>query len=185
MKASKIDAHGWAQIKHFGPDEFMGWKEQCGALVQPPPPSSMLPFLDAEVVYVLDKLRDILGARLLVSRAEGAIARTWSPDSQHYCVGCSGSLGRVSRACDLWVPDSTLQEAYVAAQDVPGIGSFGAYPQWHTYPGIHIDIRPRKANGDIAKWMAYYQGVGKKNVLQVYRALDWVKVEKMIAERSK
>lgn len=184
MKASEITSLGWTLIQHFGPEEFLGWKDRWGDLVQPPPPASMLPFLDAGVPHALNILRERLGARLLISRAVGAIARTWSIGSQHYCGGTSGRLGRISLACDLWVPGSTLREVYEAALATPAIGAFGAYPQWNTYPGIHVDLRPRKHNGSLGLWMARYQGTGKERV-QVYGALDWLTVDKMIAERDK
>ncbi len=180
MKASEINAVDWTSIQHFGPEEFLGWKDRWEDLTQPPSPSSMLPFLDAGVPHALNLLRERLGKRLLVSRAVGAIARTWSPGSQHHVRLKQGLQRILSHACDLWVPDSTLQEVYAAAQDVPAIGAFGAYPEWGTYPGVHVDIRPRKANGDLAIWMAWYAGTD-----QVYGALDWARVDKMLAERSK
>ena len=144
----------------------------------------MLPFLDAGVPHALNLLRERLGARLLVSRAVGAIARTWSQGSQHHVRLKQGCLQILSHACDLWIPESTLQEVYAAAQDVPAIGAYGAYPQWDTYPGVHIDIRPRKPDGSLALWMASYQGTGKGRT-QVYGTLDWARVNKMIEERKK
>ena len=177
MKASEIDplSYRWSLVPHFRKEEFLGWKDPWKDLVSPPPPSSMLPFLESAVIFALEALREKLGKPLLISRAVGAIARTWSPESQHYCVK------RLSHACDLWVPESTLQEVYAAAQATPAIGAFGAYPQWGTYPGVHVDTRPRKwPGGNLAIWMASYQGTD-----QVYGALDWARVDKMISQRKK
>ena len=174
MKASEIDPLRWSLIHHFGQEEFLGWKDPWEDMVSPPAALSMLPYLEDEVVFALEALREKLGKPLLISRDAGAIARTWSPDSQHYCVE------RLSHACDLWVPQSTLQEVYAAAQGVPAIGAFGAYPQWGTYPGVHVDTRPRKPDGDLAIWMAWFVGIE-----QVYGALDWKRVDKMISQRKK
>ena len=185
MRASEIDPLKWTLIHHFGKEEFLGWKDRWEDLVSPPAALSMLPYLEAEVVFALEALREKLGKPLLVSRAVGAIARTWSQGSQHHVRLKQGLQRILSHACDLWVPDSTLQEVYAAAKDVPAIGAFGAYPQWETYPGVHVDIRPRKwPGGNLALWMASYQGTGKGRT-QVYGALDWARVDKMISARKK
>ena len=66
------------------------------------------------------------------------------------------------------------------SQGVPAIGAFGAYPQWGTYPGVHVDTRPRKPDGDLAIWMAWFVGIE-----QVYGALDWKRVDKMRSEERR
>lgn len=160
MTADKLTPFQWEQIKFFVPKEFMGSR------IEGDPRTSMLPWLDERVLWALARLRRQCGLRMTPSWASGAIARTWKPESQHY------TIGRISTAVDLFVLEGTLKDVYEAAELLPEIGGFGAYPQWKPYHGVHIDIRPR--NGRLHTWMAK-----KEHDEQIYLGLDWELVRKL------
>lgn len=126
FSASNLD---WSQIKYFSESEFHGEAQ----------------YLDAAVVYELDKLRAKIG-RIMVSPATGAVARE-RIGSQH-----DRSNGRLSVAVDIMPLDVDLETAYYAARDLVKIGGVGAYPEWMPHAGIHIDLRHRKSGGALAQW---------------------------------
>lgn len=137
----------WERVPDFHPDEFQG----------------QLHLLDKEVVYVLQALRDIIG-RIKISPVLGAIARTDKAaiHSMHYAGD-----GRLSRAVDIMPMDVTLKQAYEAAKMINKIGGIGVYPDWKPRAGLHIDLRKRKVNYQVAQW----SGVKNEAGLQVYGAV--------------
>jgi len=162
MKASKITKLQWERIRCFKPEEFVGSQFRTGER------HSMLPFLNADVIWAIARLRRLCGQPMTPSPARGAIARTWSEHSQHYI----SEERPLSTAIDLMVLEGSLETVYNYAKDMGEIGGFGAYPQWKPHHGIHIDIRPW-VNGHQATWMAVK---GKDG--QVYSGLDWEEVAK-------
>jgi len=117
--------------------------------------------LDARIIFVLDALRERIG-RLMISPAKGAITRI-APGSQHDI-----SNGRLSVAIDVMPLDVSLSEFYEVARSMPEIGAIGLYPDWLPYPGAHIDLRKRKANGTLATWSGIKNAAGK----QVYGGIN-------------
>ena len=126
----------WALVPNFSESEFQ----------------NQLHLLDRNVLYALQKLRNKIG-RILISPAPGAIARTdeSGKGSMHY-AGMDNGKKRLSQAIDIMPLDVDLKTAYRAAKYIPEIGAVGVYPDWQPYPGLHIDLRTRKAGFEIAKW---------------------------------
>lgn len=139
----------WAEVNHFTPDEFHGQTD----LIEP------------RLVVAIDQLREILGGRLRISPAPGAIARDYGSDRSQHWVGDLDNPVRLSTGIDLFPLDNSLGEVYAAAKQVPMIGGVGLYPDWSPSPGVHVDIRPRKLDGTLAEWM--YQK------LAGYTSIDW------------
>ena len=108
-----------------------------------------LHLLDAQVIYVLVKLRKLIG-RIRISPAEGAIARTDGKQSTMHFADLE--LGRLSEAVDIMPLDVDLETAYKAALTIPEIGAVGAYPDWKPLPGLHIDLRKRKQGNRLSSW---------------------------------
>jgi uncharacterized protein YcbK (DUF882 family) len=46
-----------------------------------------------------------------------------------------------------------LTQQLLGEDKLPHLGGLGVYPRW-----VHIDVRPRKADGRIAKWSGYGLG---------------------------
>lgn len=149
----------WSKIRHFKKEEFLRYysKEY----------HSVLHLFDAQLVYAVDNLREVVGEILLISPVKGAISRIKEKYkySRHYAVN------RLSDALDLMVPSGDLRKIYDT--NIPEIGGIGVYPDWKPYPGIHIDLRPRKTDGSRAEWMGrlIVDKNGKKQ--QEYVKIDW------------
>ncbi len=143
----------WNNVHNFKPNEFQG----------------QLDLLDKNVIYAIQKLRNIIG-RIRVSPAKGAIARPniKSKNSMHF-AGLDNGIDRISLAIDFEPLDVDLKTAYEAAQSIPEIGAVGVYPDWRL-PGLHIDLRKRKSDYTIAKWAGINDATGK----QVYVDINQV-----------
>jgi len=123
-----------------------------------------LHLLDANVIFVLQKLRSKIG-RIQVSPAYGAIARTdGSKTTMHYANLKDNVL---SLAIDIMPIDADLKTAYKAAKEIKEIGAVGVYPDWKPRAGLHIDLRDRKANSSIAEWSGLATAQG-----QIYRSVN-------------
>ena len=95
----------------------------------------------------LEAIREAVGAPLTIlsgyrSPAHNAAVRG-APKSQHV----------EGRAADIKCPVVPAPELHRvicelhAAGKLPALGGLGAYPGW-----VHVDVRPRKADGSIARW---------------------------------
>lgn len=142
-QASKID---FKTVEGFSETEFQG----------------QLHLLDAQVVFMLVKLRAKIG-RIKISPAHGAIARTTgSKTTMHYA---DLSIDKLSLAIDIMPLDVDLKTAYEAAKTIREIGGIGLYPDWQPMAGLHLDLR-KKTNG-----LALWAGL-KINGKQVYRGIN-------------
>lgn len=130
-KATDLD---FAQdVGHFAPGEF---------------PGDALSHIDAELILVLDELRDMLGAPTLPSPVLAGWYRTsGSTGSRHY------ALGRLSDAGDVF-PDCNIVHALLTAMRQRKWGGIGVYldttgPNGNPWPMLHLDLRP----GEQVLWM--------------------------------
>ena len=127
------------ELRHFEPREFGLW----------------WPWMDPRLLESLDEFRDRLGAPVMISPAQGALGRRL------------GEAGRSRHNVDRWKrvmaadvmlprgPDLTDPEqgrAVVELARQAGFGGIGLYPDWKPHPGLHLDIRPLKADGAPATW---------------------------------
>ena len=147
-----VEPLNWNTIEFFSPDEF----------------GEALPDVNPSIIIAADELRRRIGCPLAISPAAGAIARydEASASSRHYAVG------RLSDALDLMPDGCSLETVLNAAQGIPAIGGFGAYPDWSPRPGVHIDGRAR-VGGRLATWMGFKQRNASTGKLeQVYGGID-------------
>lgn len=143
ISAASID---WSRVKYFQESEFFG----------------QTLYVDAEVVFALDKLREKVGRLMISPVGPDAIVRR-KPGTWHDITG-----GKLSKAIDIMPLDASLSQLYFSAQSIPEIGGIGLYPDWKPHPGAHIDLRVRKPGGGLAEW----SGVIADNGVQVYRGVD-------------
>lgn len=147
------------RLQHFVPSEFRGWYHR----------------LSRRLALGLDAFRARWGHPVMISPAPGAIGRNLGPDaaSQHNV----DRWGEV-RAIDVmplvregWgtrgatVPE--LQHAYAVARSLGLFGGIGVYPDWHPYPGLHLDVRTDRDPAQPALWAGIDHDGG-----QVYRGIE-------------
>jgi len=100
-----------------------------------------LHLVNAEVVSVLQRLRDMSGIPITPSPVPEGWARTsGSVGSRHYAVG------RLSDAGDVFPARGRLLECWIRAQQIQEIGGLGLYidtngPDGLPWPMMHLDLR--------------------------------------------
>jgi len=146
------------KLEHFQPHEFRAW----------------WPFMDAGLLLGLDEFRGILGARVNVSKARGAMGRLKDEfkDSPHF-------PRPLVLAVDVMLPESSLEEGFQAAC-AAGFTGIGVYPDWHPFHGMHLDMRTEHPPGRPALWSARAVKGNDDKIKQVYGAIgdvieDWQK----------
>lgn len=79
--------------------------------------------------------------------------RVGGAKASRHVVGDAADIrpGEISRVSSL----AELVARMLKNGELPQIGGFGIYPTW-----IHVDCRPRKANGGVALW--YGKGLGSE-----------------------
>ena len=136
---AKMSDMDWKRIRHFSPNEAWG------------DPAMM----DRETVFLLDRIRNILGFPIIIHC--GYEKRPQNPSSRHN----SGS------AVDFHIADIDFRDAVERLQEAIQILSvservgLGVYPHWNS-PGFHLDTR-----GYRARW-----GAVNRNGRQVYVSYD-------------
>lgn len=107
--------------------------------------------LTVQLLQTLDNFRDILGRKVYISQAIGAILRFGDGTSQHF----------FGRAIDVILENGTdIREAIRAAKQA-GFTGIGVYPNSGGIPGrwrMHLDVRPETT---IAMWGSIPDGVDK------------------------
>lgn len=126
-------------LRHFEPREFGLW----------------WPWMDPGLLESLDEFRDRLGRKVMISKAIGALGRRLGESalSRH-------NVDRWKRvmAADVMLPegpditDPTEGRRLVRLAEEAGFGAIGFYPEWRPYPGLHLDVRPKKEDGSLAMW---------------------------------
>lgn len=99
-------------------------------------------FLSTKLLKKLDKFREQLGERIIVSPAKGSmfLNNERENNSQHF----------LGKAIDIMLPDTTdWERAYTIAKNV-GFTGIGFYPHWKPYKGFHVDVR--ESDGHISTW---------------------------------
>ena len=136
------------EMRHFEESEFQGWFE------------SMSP----QLLALLDALRELWGAPIFISSANGAVGRTSGGGYHDFIV-----QGEV-RAVDIQPSGldnaKKVREFFTLAKSL-GFTGIGFYPQWNR-AGFHIDVRP---TGALATWGAYYVINEKGEKEQFYYSL--------------
>ena len=104
------------------------------------------PYMDPEILELVDDFREALGYRVSISPAPGAIGRS---------AGLSGTRHNVERwgqvmALDIF-PEKVEPRRWVAVAREVGITGLGFYPDWRPQPGLHIDSRSTR-HARVATW---------------------------------
>lgn len=105
--------------------------------------------LDPLLVYSLDALRAAAGKPITIN----SDYRDNDPGQHGY-----------GRAADIVIKGLSLMDQFLIAEKTRLFSGIGIYPFWNT-PGIHVDIRPLKANEHGARWA--------KNAAGFYVNMDW------------
>lgn len=127
------------KLRHFRPNEFRRW----------------WPYMDPRLLEALDEFRERLRAPVMISPADGALGRNLGPENT--------SRHNIDRWCtvqaaDVMLPraknlrDEQQGRAVIEIATACGFGGIGVYLDWKPYPGLHLDIRPLKADGGPATW---------------------------------
>ena len=137
--------------KYFKNNEFQGWFD----------------FLHPELLPKLDAFREGWGAPVMISPAPGAVGRRApsSVKSQH-----NVTLWGTTRAVDIMPIGMKTKADFKKAVEIAklvGFSGIGVYPDWSPQPGLHVDVRPGRAQGQPALWSAF-----KVNGRQEYFAID-------------
>lgn len=126
-------------LRHFRPEEFGKWWRD----------------MDPRLLESLDEFRDRLRAPVMISPADGALGRNLGVRAaSRHNIDRWGTV----QAADVMLPrgpdvrDPQQGRAVVDLAVECGFGGIGIYPGWHPYPGLHLDIRPLKANGAPYTW---------------------------------
>jgi hypothetical protein len=135
-------------LKHFKMSEFRGeWV-----------------FLASGLLVKLDAFADALGKPVMVSPAKGSMIR-WFGQAE---AGVKYDQHWFGTAIDVMLPDGPdLQTAFGVAERI-GFTGIGVYPDWHPYPGMHLDIRHDREPLNPATWAGILEN-GKQVYVQVQR----------------
>jgi len=102
-----------------------------------------LHLVDADVLRVLQRLRDLSGVPIIPSPVyEGWARKSGHTTSRHYAVG------RLSDAADIFPVRGGLLECWLRAQEISEINGLGLYcdtvgPDGRPWPMMHFDLRPQ------------------------------------------
>jgi len=100
--------------------------------------------VDAEVLRVLQRIRDISQIPIIPSPIRAGWARTnGATGSRHYAVG------RLSDAGDIFPARGRCLECWLRAQEIPALGALGLYSDTRGVDGLpwtmlHFDLRDAK-----------------------------------------
>lgn len=134
-------------LTYFKPSEFGLW----------------WPLMNSQLLVKLDLFRELWGAPVMISPAQGGIGRHDDSNSQHN-VNKWGEVRAIDVMPQGMDTAQDRQRAVRLAEQV-GFTGIGIYPHWQPRPGIHLDVR----EGDhVAKWA----GLLNDNGQQVYAAIE-------------
>ena len=108
-------------------------------------PDKMNPLL----IYSLDALRELAGRPIIVNSGH----RPNDPGSTH----------RNGDAADVVITGLSVIDQFLLAEKTRLFSGIGVYPFWNR-PGLHLDVRPLRANQHAPRW--------GRNAAGVYVALD-------------
>ncbi len=99
--------------------------------------------LSLPLVLGVDALTDRLGVRALW-------ISTYRTEAHNASVGgASDSRHKTGEASDLFFKGVPLDKQYAEARNIPQFGGVGLYYPEQT---LHVDVRPRKADGRLYEW---------------------------------
>lgn len=119
--------------------------------------------MNPTLLLALDEYRSLLGHRVVISPAPGALGRHLGDSNSQHNVDKWGTVN----AADI-MPDCDLEFAYIIAQQTKKFSGIGIYPDWKPKPGLHLDVRPTRTVNNPATWGAVRDDEGK----QVYVGAD-------------
>lgn len=100
-------------------------------------------YLSPSLVFGVDALTDRLGKKALW-------ISTYRSEVHNAAVGgASDSRHKTGEAADLLFKGVPLDRQYAEAKNIPQFGGVGLY---HPELTIHVDVRPRKADGRLYEW---------------------------------
>lgn len=120
--------------RYFQPREFGDWSEH----------------VSAKLLACLDAFRELWGAPVVISPVPGAVGRRDDSQSQHN-VNRWGEVRAVDCFPRAMATIRDMREAVDIARTV-GITGIGVYPDWRPQPGLHLDVRASRDEGDPALW---------------------------------
>lgn len=122
----------YADLDHFGRHEFGEWADQ----------------MSEAQLRCLDRFRALWGAKVKVSRADGAVGRHAGNSTSKHNVDRWGEV----RATDVFPEGMRTRadaERAIRCAEQAGFTGIGVYPDWDPAPGLHLDTR----DGDrVARW---------------------------------
>lgn len=136
----RVPPEFWQTIKWFKPQEF-GISTHGPEVREREAMDNMNPVL----IEKLDELRSKTERAIIIHA--GFAVSGHSKNSWHY----------FGDAADLDIQDMQVFDQYQAAREI-GFGGYGLYPHWDN-PGLHLDVRPLKANGDPTLWVCNERGI--------------------------
>ena len=143
-KASRV------RLRYFGPAEFGQW----------------WPLMSDALLQKLDTFRHRWGQPVQISPAPGSLGRLIPPGAPGFASQHNVTRWGEVRAADIMplvlepvgdeirrrgMTRAELQRAAELAEAV-GFRGIGAAPDWRPYPGLHVDVREDRREGDPATW---------------------------------